>query len=122
VRVAQAGVTIPITRINLLKGEWKATLTNLGDGPHVELTMPIGVGLDNEQTIRQGQRYLSQAVAALFNDDPTIVSILAYGTLPDGPNQEEINALSILMERAAFEAWDGTAANLGDWRVAPRYQ
>ena len=42
--------------------------------------------------------------------------------MPDGPNQEEIGAVSIVVPAAQFKAWSGVADDLGEWRIAPRYK
>lgn len=122
VRIAQAGATIPIARVNLPKGEWKAELLNAGEGPEVTLTMPVSVGLSNEQTVRQAKRHLSQVVKALFDGDPALVRVTAIGTTPDAADGSELPAVSIFVTRAAFAQWDGTAENLGEWRISPRYK
>lgn len=124
VRIAQEGLTIPSTRpaMGLPDGEWKAEVVTLENGPEVTLTFPLGPGLTNEQTVRQAQRQCAQVVKALFDADPALARVTAFGTLPDGAGSTELGAVSIFVTRDQYAAWDGVAENLGEWRIAPRYQ
>lgn len=112
--IARAGMTIPLVRSG---GVWSASVLDAGD---VSIRMPIEVGLSNEQTVRQGRRMMAQVVYALFTQVDAMERVNVIGTLPDGANGDELPALSIVVERAAFTAWDGTAANLPGWNVSPR--
>ena len=123
VALAQAGVTIPSVRPSAVgKGEWKAEVSDLGKGPEVTLTMPVGAGLDKAQVVRQAQRQLAQVVKAIFDGDPAVVRVTAIGTYADGNDGSELPVASIFVTRAQYGQWDGTAVNLGDWRIAPRYK
>lgn len=90
--------------------------------PEVTLTMPVSIGLSNEQTVRQAKRHVAQVVQALFDGDASLTQVLVFGTVPDGADSSEQPVLSILIDRATYDAWDGTAENLGMWRIAPRYK
>lgn len=122
VRLAKAGATLPIVRAGKPKGEWKADVTNTGNGPEVTLTMPVSVGFDSAQTVRQAKRHIAQVVKAIFDGDPAVARITVTGTTPDAADGSEQAAVSIFITRDAFAAWNGTAETLGDWRIAPRYQ
>lgn len=123
VAIAQAGVTIPSVRTaGMSKGEWKADVVDIGKGPEITLTMPVGIGLSTAQMLRQAKRQIAQAVKALFDSDPKIARVSVTGTLPDGSDGSELGAASIFVERAAYTAWDGLPENLGNWRIPPRYQ
>lgn len=123
ITIAQAGVTIRTVRTaGMPSGEWKADVIDNGSGPEVTLTMPVSIGLDTAQTLRQAKRQIAQAVKAIFDADPTVARVSVIGTLPDGANSTELGAVSIFIERADYARWDGTAENLGRWRIPPRYQ
>lgn len=123
IAIAQAGVTIPSVRTaDMPKGEWKADVVDNGSGPEITLTMPVGIGLSNEQLVRQAKRQIAQAVKALFDSDPKIARVSVTGTLPDGADGAELGVALIFVERAAYAAWDGLPDHLGNWRIAARYQ
>lgn len=123
VALARAGVTIPSVRpAGVGKGEWTADVTDIGNGPEVTLTMPVGAALDNAQVVRQAKRQLAQVVKAIFDGDPAVVRVTAIGTYADGSDGSELPVASIFVTRDQYTKWDGTADNLGDWRIAPRYQ
>lgn len=123
VALAQSGVTIPSVRpSDVGKGAWSADVTDLGNGPEVTLTMPVGAGLDATQAVRQAKRQLAQAVKAIFDGDAAVVRVTAIGTYADGNDGSELPVASIFITREQYARWDGTAENLGDWRIAPRYQ
>lgn len=123
IAIAQAGVTTPSVRpADMPKGEWKADVVDLGKGPEVTMTMPVGIGLSTAQMLRQAKRQIAQAVKAVFDADPAVARVSVTGTLPDGANNTELGAVSIFVERASYARWDGIAENLGSWRIPPRYQ
>jgi len=123
VTLAKAGVTIPGVRpAGVGKGAWAADVTDAGNGPEVTLTMPVGSALDKAQVVRQAQRQLAQAVKAIFDGDPAVVRVTAIGTYADGNDGSELPVASIFVTRDQYATWDGTAVNLGAWRIAPRYK
>ncbi len=123
IAIAQSGVTIPAVRTaDMPKGEWKADVVDVGNGPEVTLTMPVGVGLSTAQMLRQAKRQVAQAVKAIFDADPAVARVSVTGTLPDGAGNTELGAVSIFVDRASYTRWDGIAENLGNWRIPPRYQ
>lgn len=113
------GAALPLVRPNLPKGEWKATLRALDD---VSITMPLGVALDKEQFVRQAKRTMQAVVKAVFDGAPELNVINLIGTTPDGTNQEELPAVSIVVERTQLATWDGTPDTLTTWNISPRYQ
>lgn len=123
IAIAQAGVTIRSVRPgDMPKGAWKADVVDIGNGPEVTMTMPVGIGLSTAQMLRQAKRQVAQAVKAVFDADPAVARVTVTGTLPDGSDKSELGAVSIFVTRAAYTRWDGTAENLGDWRIPPRYR
>lgn len=123
IAIAQAGVTIPAVRPgDMPKGEWKADVVDLGKGPEVTMTMPVGIGLSTAQMLRQAKRQVAQAIKAIFDADSSVARVSVTGTLPDGANNTELGAVSIFVTRVTYTRWDGIAENLGDWRIPPRYQ
>lgn len=121
--LAQGGLAIPIqrpgVRMGLLPDAWKVDLLALDD---VQITMPLSVGATNEQTVRLGKVAIGQVTKALFDNAPELERVSVIGTTPDGPDGAESPAISIVVERAAFAQWDGTADNLGPWQVSGRLQ
>lgn len=123
VALAKNGVTIPSVRpADVGKGEWNADVTDIGNGPEVTLTMPVGAALSAAQVVRQAKRQLAQVVKAVFDGDPAVVRVTAIGTYADGNDGSELPVASIFVTREQYTKWDGTADNLGDWHIAPRYQ
>lgn len=116
--IAQTGA-LPTVRPGMPKGAWTARAQNLGQGPEVRIEFPMTIGLSNEQTVRQAKRQGAGIMKRLFDADPALARVNIIGTLPDGPNQAEQPAVSILIERAAYAAWDGSAESL-PWNVSPR--
>ena len=118
VALAKAGIQLPSTRnaLGYGAGEWKALVIQPGD---IMLTMPLEPGTTNEQSVRLGKLKIAQAIKALFDGDTKLTQIAALGTLPDSTGAEG-QAISIVITREAFTVWDGTAENLGAWRVAGR--
>jgi hypothetical protein len=121
--LAQGGLAIPIQRpglrMGLLPDAWKVDLLALDD---VQITMPLSVGTTNEQTVRLGKVAIGQVTKALFDNAPELERVSVIGTTPDGPDGAELPAISIVVERAAFAQWDGTADTLGPWQVSERLQ
>lgn len=117
-QLARAGMTIPVTRDTPPPPDaWSASWIQEGD---VSLKMPLTVGLSNDQTVRQGKRMMAQVVAALFTQAPELQRVNVIGTLPDGVDGAELPAISIVVMREGFAAWDGVAENLPGWQVSPR--
>lgn len=83
--------------------------------------MPVTQGLNNDQTVRQAKRQVAAAVKGAFDSDETLVRALVFGTVP-GSGADEVRVLSILVDRDQYKAWNGSAEDLGEWRVAPAFQ
>lgn len=116
--LAQGGLVTPIVRPGLPAGEWKAAVLLPGD---VQITMPISIGTP-AQTVRLGKLAIAQVTKALFDGAPELERVNVIGTTPDGADGAELPAISIVVERAAFAQWDGTAESLGPWQVSQRLQ
>lgn len=116
--IAQTGA-LPTVRGGAPKGEWNAITQNLGQGLEVRIEFPMTIGLSNEQTVRQAKRQGAGIMKRLFDADPALARVNIIGTLPDGPDNTELAAVSIVIERAAYLAWDGSAESL-PWNVSPR--
>jgi hypothetical protein len=116
--LAQDGLITPIVRMGRPAGEWKALLIDAGD---VQITMPLTVGMP-EETVRLGKMAIAQVTKALFDNAPELERVTVIGTTPDGPDGAELPAISIVVERAAFAQWDGTADTLGPWQVSGQLQ
>lgn len=117
--IAQEGA-IFVARLGFPDGEWKAVPQNLGDGPEVQIIFPLSVGGSNEQTVRLGKAQAAGIIYRLFTADSALVAVVATGTLPDGPNNDEQGAIAIRVTRVAFDRWDGKAETLEDWNVSQR--
>lgn len=116
--IAQDGA-LPTVRSGAPKGVWTAKAQNLGQGPEVRIEFPMTIGLSNEQTVRQAKIQGAGIMKRLFDADATLTRLNIIGTLPDGPDQAELAAVSIVVERSAYTAWDGAADSL-PWNVSPR--
>lgn len=108
---------IPVVRPGLPAGEWKSLLVDRGA---VSITFPLTVGTSNEQIVRLGKTQAQGIVKRLFDAAPELMSVNVIGTLPDGANQAELAAISIVVTRDALATWDGTPDTLGEWNVSPR--
>lgn len=114
--IAQDGA-LPVVRSGAPKGEWKVDVL----GPTVRIDYPMTIGMSNEQTVRQAKLQGAGIVKRLFDAEPALSRVNVVGTLPDGANGAELAAVSLVVERAAYAAWDGSADSL-PWNVSPRLQ
>lgn len=113
-RIAQDGA-LPTIRSGAPKGEWKVNIL----GTEVAITYPMTIGLSNEQTVRQAKLQGAGIVKRLFDADTQLTRVNVIGTLPDGADNAELPAVSLVIERAAYTSWDGAADSL-PWQVSPR--
>lgn len=106
-------------------GRWDASVINVGDGPELEITMPLNPALSNDQFVRQARRNLAGVINALFVADPELFRITAIGTFPDlGP---ETPAVSIFVYRSKSDHWGTVTADeldtLAEWvNIKPRFR
>lgn len=100
----------------LADGEFTAERTDFGNGPRVNVTMPLNDLGANEQIVRLNQIRMAGVAKALFDAYPELAEVNVIGSL-DGTN-----AISLLVTRDEYTAWDGIPANLPGWQVSGRLQ
>jgi hypothetical protein len=95
---------LPLIRIDMPDGEWKASVINAGKGQELQLTMPLNEAFDNEQFVRLAKQSMAQVFNALFVSDPDLVRIAIIGTYPR-TGSVELPSVSIAIQRSAFAEW-----------------
>jgi hypothetical protein len=116
--IARSGA-LPTVRGDAPKGAWVAKAQDLGQGPEVRIEFPMTIGFSAEQTTRQAKLQGAGIIKRLFDADPALMRVNVIGTLPDGPDNAEQAAVSIVIERAVYAAWDGNYESLS-WNVSQR--
>lgn len=101
--------------VGLPSGNWEVASLLPGE---VTVTYPMTVGMDNGQTVRQGQRQIAAIVVALFDADPDLTRVNVIGTLPLG--EQEAPAISVVLTREEYASWSGNAAELPGLQVSQR--
>ena len=125
ITIAQ-GSALPLVRDrDMSDGEWEASVINAGDGPELELRVPLSMALSNEQFVRQARRNIALIVNALFVAEPDLFRITVIGTFPDqGP---ELPAVSLFVYRSKSNDWGTVTADqldgLAEWvDIKPRFR
>lgn len=110
------GAAQPTTR----EGPWSAQQQNLGEGPEVQVTMPLNLDGSNEQIVRLNQTRIAGVVKAVFDAYPDVGRVNVIGTSPVG--EQETPGISIVVTRAEYAAWSGRPAELPGWQVGERFR
>lgn len=104
------GAAAPI----LAEGPITAERVDFGGGPRVNVTLPLNDLGSNEQIVRLNQTRMAGVARALFEQYAELAEVNVIGTLGETP------AISLLVTRAEYTAWDGNPGNLPGWQVSER--
>ena len=126
ITIAQ-GSALPNIRkgMGIPEGEWEASVSNLGQGPELEIRIPLNPANDNEQFVQLGKQNIAQIVNALFVADPQLFRITAIGTFPD--LGQELPAVSMFVYRSKSDHWGSVARDelesIAEWvDIKPRFR
>lgn len=101
---------------NLADGAWEAKQTDFGNGPRVNVTMPLNELGSNEQIVRLNQNRMAGVMRALFEEYPELNEVNVIGQIAG------VAAISLLVTREEYAAWSGTPAALPGWQVSGRLE